>query len=202
METSGARIIQERLSIVREDDGPCNGRSGEFTMPQSDPCFCPQLLSDYRIDIFVRRRPGAMSLPVSWVVFPRITSATNSQTARMPGSPLRCCVYHSLSTPSRSPGLLCKKSSYSYLSDDANSAAGSETTAGVVTWWVQAMILYPEVQARAQAELDAVVGRDRIPTFADYEHMPYMRAMAKEVRCLLPCHAPLPCSSGPHEITS
>lgn len=45
------------------------------------------------------------------------------------------------------------------------------------------MILYPEVQARAQAELDAVVGRDRIPTFADYEHLPYIRAMAKEVRC-------------------
>lgn len=103
---------------------------------------------------------------------------------------------HSLSL-----GLCRKQSSYSYLFDDANSAAGSETTAGVVTWWVQAMILYPEVQARAQAELDAVVGRDRIPTFADYEHMPYMRAMAKEVRCLPPCNTMLPRSSGPHEIT-
>lgn len=45
------------------------------------------------------------------------------------------------------------------------------------------MILYPEVQARAQAELDAVVGRDRIPTFADYEHLPYIRATVKEVCC-------------------
>lgn len=45
------------------------------------------------------------------------------------------------------------------------------------------MVLYPGAQVRAQAELDAVVGRSRVPTFADYEHLPYIRAMAKEVRC-------------------
>ncbi len=42
------------------------------------------------------------------------------------------------------------------------------------------MIVYPETQKRAQAELDAVVGRDRLPSFADYEHLPYIRAMVKE----------------------
>ncbi len=46
------------------------------------------------------------------------------------------------------------------------------------------MIVYPETQKRAQAELDAVVGRDRLPSFADYEHLPYIRAMVKEaLRC-------------------
>ncbi len=43
------------------------------------------------------------------------------------------------------------------------------------------MIVYPETEKRAQAELDAVVGRDRLPSFADYEHLPYIRAMVKEV---------------------
>ena len=43
------------------------------------------------------------------------------------------------------------------------------------------MLTYPETQARAQAELDAVVGRSRPPTFADYPHLPYIRAMVKEV---------------------
>jgi cytochrome P450 len=42
------------------------------------------------------------------------------------------------------------------------------------------MITYPETQARAQAELDAAVGRSRLPTFADYPHLPYIRAMVKE----------------------
>ncbi|KAF8546953.1 cytochrome P450, partial [Imleria badia] len=43
-----------------------------------------------------------------------------------------------------------------------------------------AMVIYPETQKRAQAELDVVVGRHRIPTFADYENLPYIRAMVKE----------------------
>ena len=43
------------------------------------------------------------------------------------------------------------------------------------------MLAYPETQARAQAELDAVVGRARLPTFADYPLLPYTRAMVKEI---------------------
>ena len=43
-----------------------------------------------------------------------------------------------------------------------------------------AMLAYPETQARAHAdseyseaaELDAVVGRARLPAFADYPHLP------------------------------
>ncbi|SRR6266702_4940964 len=60
------------------------------------------------------------------------------------------------------------------------SAAGTDTTSGVMAWWTLAMLAYPETQARAQAELDAVVGRTRLPTFADYPHLPYIRAMVKE----------------------
>jgi cytochrome P450 len=49
-----------------------------------------------------------------------------------------------------------------------------------MAWFSLAMLAYPEVQARAQAELDAVVGRTRLPTFADYPHLPYIRATVKE----------------------
>ncbi|KAF8271997.1 cytochrome P450 [Lactarius quietus] len=59
-------------------------------------------------------------------------------------------------------------------------AAGAETTSAVMAWWTLAILAYPETQARAQAELDAVVGRTRLPTFADYPHLPYIRAMVKE----------------------
>ena len=50
-----------------------------------------------------------------------------------------------------------------------------------MAFWGLAMLAYPETQARAQAELDAVVGRTRLPTFADYPHLPYIRAMVKEL---------------------
>ena len=48
------------------------------------------------------------------------------------------------------------------------------------------MILFPEVQWKAQAEIDAVVGRDRLPTFADAPRLPYVCAIIKEILRLFP----------------
>ena len=42
------------------------------------------------------------------------------------------------------------------------------------------MVVFPNTQQKAQAELDEVVGRGRLPTFADYERLPYIRAIIKE----------------------
>ena len=61
-----------------------------------------------------------------------------------------------------------------------SSAAGAETTSAVMAWWMLAMVTYPDVQKRAQDELDSVVGRTRVPNFADLPYLPYIRAMVKE----------------------
>lgn len=42
------------------------------------------------------------------------------------------------------------------------------------------MTLYPEVQRKAQLELDAVLGSVRLPTHADREHLPYLNALVLE----------------------
>lgn len=39
-----------------------------------------------------------------------------------------------------------------------------------------AMLQHPEVQERAQAEIDAVVGSDRLPNFDDRPNLPYVEA--------------------------
>jgi cytochrome P450 len=44
-----------------------------------------------------------------------------------------------------------------------------------------ALILYPEVQKRAQAQIDSVVSRDRLPTFEDRSRLPYIEAICKEL---------------------
>ena len=44
-----------------------------------------------------------------------------------------------------------------------------------------AMSLYPEVQARAQAEVDQVVGPSRLPSWDDHDSLPYLEALLKEV---------------------
>ena len=43
-----------------------------------------------------------------------------------------------------------------------------------------AMSLHPEVQKKAQAELDAVVGPGRMPEFSDSDSLVYVNAVIKE----------------------
>ena len=42
------------------------------------------------------------------------------------------------------------------------------------------MVLYPEVQRKAQAEIDAVVGKERLPDFGDRPLLPYVSAILEE----------------------
>ena len=42
------------------------------------------------------------------------------------------------------------------------------------------MALYPDVQKKAQAEIDAVVGPNRLPDFHDRPSLPYINAVVKE----------------------
>ncbi|KAI9442993.1 cytochrome P450 [Lactarius indigo] len=76
-------------------------------------------------------------------------------------------------------------------------SAGAETTYTAMNWFVLAMITQPEIQKRAQAELDAVVGRARTPAFSDASSLPYIQAVVKEV---LRWRPPLPLSI-PHSTT-
>jgi cytochrome P450 len=62
-----------------------------------------------------------------------------------------------------------------------HSVGGADITSAIMAFWALAMLAYPETQARAHAQLDAVVGRPRLPTFAGYQHLPYIRAMIKEL---------------------
>lgn len=57
-----------------------------------------------------------------------------------------------------------------------------------LTTFVLAMVMFPEGQKKAQAELDKVVGRDRLPKIADRASLPYVEALFKEVlRCVIVC---------------
>jgi cytochrome P450 len=58
-----------------------------------------------------------------------------------------------------------------------------------------ALIQYPDVRKRAQAELDNVLGRDRLPTFDDRQRLPYIDALCKELlrwRMVVPLGAQMP----------
>ncbi|ETN43429.1 uncharacterized protein HMPREF1541_02588 [Cyphellophora europaea CBS 101466] len=57
---------------------------------------------------------------------------------------------------------------------------GSDTSASILLAGLQAMAKWPEIQRRAQQEIDAVVGQDRSPTWDDYKNLPYVAATVKE----------------------
>ncbi|KAI0305261.1 cytochrome P450 [Multifurca ochricompacta] len=58
---------------------------------------------------------------------------------------------------------------------------GVHSTSGVIQWFLALISSHPDVQARAHAELDQVIGRDYWPTAQDEMRLPYIRAIIKEV---------------------
>ncbi|KAJ8593694.1 cytochrome P450 [Rhizopogon salebrosus TDB-379] len=63
----------------------------------------------------------------------------------------------------------------------ATAVAGAyETTSSTLMVFFLAMVLYPDVQKRAQEEIDSVVGKDRLPTFEDRPSLPYIDAVVLE----------------------
>jgi cytochrome P450 family 619 len=74
---------------------------------------------------------------------------------------------------------------------------GSDTSASVLSSFMQAMVVWPEVMKKAQAEIDSVVPEDRLPNWSDYSSLPYIAATVKEAHRWRPV-APL---SVPHALS-
>lgn len=48
------------------------------------------------------------------------------------------------------------------------------------------MAQHPEIQKKAQAELDKIIGTEHLPTLEDREDLPYIECIMKEVlRCAI-----------------
>jgi len=83
--------------------------------------------------------------------------------------------------------------------DDIKSAAGvlygaaTDTTVVILSTFILAMLLHPEVYKKAQAEMDLVVGIERLPDFNDREALPYLECVIREVfrwNCPVPLGIP------------
>ncbi|KZT22705.1 cytochrome P450 [Neolentinus lepideus HHB14362 ss-1] len=76
-------------------------------------------------------------------------------------------------------------------------SGGSDTLVSAMDTSVLAMILYPDAKSKAQAELDRIIGHERLPTFDDRDSLPYVEAFVREV---LRWHPVLPLSVA-HTVT-
>lgn len=57
---------------------------------------------------------------------------------------------------------------------------GADTTISTLNSFILAMLLFPDVQRKAQKEIDDVIGTGRLPGFEDRENLPYVSALVKE----------------------
>jgi cytochrome P450 len=64
--------------------------------------------------------------------------------------------------------------------------AGADTTVAAVISFFLAMLIYPDVQHKAQAEIDRVVGKDRLPEMDDASQLPYVQGVVNECLRWLP----------------
>jgi len=71
--------------------------------------------------------------------------------------------------------------------------AGTDTSMTIIKWILLYMILHPDVQTKAQQEIDAVVGTGRLPSITDMGHLPWTEAAIMEIqriRTILPLGVP------------
>ncbi|GFZ12168.1 cytochrome P450, family 78, subfamily A, polypeptide 5 [Actinidia rufa] len=66
---------------------------------------------------------------------------------------------------------------------------GTDTVAILLEWIIARMVLHPDIQAKAQSEIDSVVGKTRTVLDSDLPNLPYLLAIVKET---LRMHPPGP----------
>ncbi|EIN10379.1 cytochrome P450 [Punctularia strigosozonata HHB-11173 SS5] len=115
------------------------------------------------------------------------------EMANIPHEIVKSKVASGTAIPSFTSTHLEKKDLSAQEEDNVKWAAASLYSGGADTaiyGFYLAMTLHPEVQKKAQAEIDSVIGNDRLPTYADRASLPYIEALLKEVFRWLPV-APL-----------
>lgn len=59
-------------------------------------------------------------------------------------------------------------------------AGGADTTVSSLSSFLLAMVKFPEVQRKAQSEIDKVIGQSRLPQYEDRDNLPYVEGIIKE----------------------
>ncbi|KAJ7823535.1 cytochrome P450 [Mycena leptocephala] len=143
-------------------------------------------------------RPGAFLVDVMPIRFKKLANMYTKSCddlAEIPLAYVRAKMENGQETESYASNLLLDEEvsadrlyqiKWSAASCDCKTHITSHQTVSVITAYFLAVAKYPEVQAKAQTEINAVVGPNRLPTFEDRDSLPYIEAICKELYRWLP----------------
>ncbi|KEP50811.1 cytochrome P450 family protein [Rhizoctonia solani 123E] len=170
--------------------------------------FCAAMFANFYVNVI----PALMYVP-EW--FPgaewkRKIRSWKGQKIRAMSAPyewVKAQVADGTAQPSVLGAILQNESIYSSLSPDIRDttleqlgmifyAGGTDTSATALLNFIAAMALYPDVQEKAQQELDTVLGSGVLPAISDRDRLPYINNVVLEVlrwRPVLPTAIPHVC---------
>ncbi|TFK40527.1 cytochrome P450 [Crucibulum laeve] len=95
------------------------------------------------------------------------------------GTATPCFVSEALEENQRGETFISEK----YIKEIAGTAysAGADTTSSALGTFFYVLATHPRVQARAQEEIDRVVGTSRLPSYEDRPFLPYIEAILYEI---------------------
>ncbi|KAF9077446.1 cytochrome P450 [Rhodocollybia butyracea] len=67
--------------------------------------------------------------------------------------------------------------------------AAADTTMSSIAAFLLTMTQHPDIQSKARAEIDQVIGRDRLPVFEDRQSLPHVESIYREIMRM---HPPMP----------
>ncbi|KAF7301611.1 hypothetical protein MIND_00726600 [Mycena indigotica] len=182
--TAGANILRISHGYeVKENNDPfvqlAEQATEQFSLATAPGAFM--------VDILPALRHLPRWAPVGWRIKANAWSATLNQLVEQPHAFVKRQLAAGVAPISFTSKLLEPKEISAEEEFDIKWASaslysgGADTIVSAIYAFFLAMTLHPQVQAKAQQEIDSVIGSDRLPTFADREDLPYVEALVKEV---------------------
>jgi cytochrome P450 len=182
IESMNAKVLRQRLEFMQYAASlNVPGRYLAETIPVMK--YLPDFLSPTNAEI---RRRGRVEAQVNMNLVQLVQDemdAAKRQGTTVPDSLTKLLLQARAENPA-SFNILSKRD-FSFVPASLF-GAGSDTTASTLCSGILMLITNPETLAAAHAELDAIIGNKRSPTFDDEARLPYIRALCAEVLRIRP----------------
>ncbi|KAG9083670.1 hypothetical protein FRC06_004424 [Ceratobasidium sp. 370] len=181
-QTAGATVLKLTYGYTVHDQSDEYITAAEQAMESFSLLTAP---GAFIVDMF----PWLQFVP--WAPFKKVVAESRRHIVGLVDMPMEF-VHKQMETGKGEPSLVSKwlenptsEGDYEHIVKWAAAslyAGGADTTVSAISTFFIAMLYNQAAQSTAQAEIERVIGTDRLPTYADRDSLPYVEAVYKEGR--------------------